>query len=106
MNKELMKKILKFRNDRDWRQFHTLENLSKSISIEANELLECFQWGTQNSTNEEIEDELADIAMYLYLFVDEMNIDLEKAIENKIKKNNKKYPVSKSKGNSTKYTKL
>ena len=103
---KLTKEIVKFRDKRDWKQFHTLENLAKSISIESAELLECFQWNSTNVNKEEIEDELADIAIYLYLFANKFDVDLEKIINKKIDKNQKKYPVKKAKGKSTKYDKL
>jgi len=104
--KSVTKKILAFRNARDWRQFHTLKNLAASISIEAAELLECFQWEDVPVDNTHCDEEAADIAIYLFLFCDAMKIDLLKAIEHKLAVNEKKYPVEKAKGSAVKYDKL
>lgn len=105
MNKKLINKLLKFRDDRDWKQFHTPENLAKSISIESAELLELFQW-TSNANIEELKEEIADIYIYLLLLATNLNIDLNEIADRKIDKNNEKYPITKSKGNSNKYTKF
>ena len=105
MNKELITKLLKFRDERDWKQFHTPENLAKSISIESAELLELFQWSNQANI-EELKDEMADIYIYLLLLANNLSIDLNVIANSKIDKNNQKYPISKSKGNSKKYTKF
>ena len=105
MNKELIKEIIKFRDDRDWKQFHSPENLSKSISIEAAEILECFQWSSDYN-KEELVEELADVLIYCVLLSDSIGVDIQDIVEKKLKKNGEKYPVSKSKGNSKKYTKL
>lgn len=102
---KIKEKILKFQKDRNWKQFHTPENLAKSISIESGELLECFQWN--NDFNKEVVvDELADIFNYCFLLAYTLDIDVEEIILNKIEKNEKKYPINKSKGISTKYTKF
>ncbi len=98
-------KIVQFTKDRDWDQFHTPENLAKSISIESAELLECFQWGSDFNKDEVI-DELADIVNYCILLSDKLNVDLEAIVLNKLEKNNIKYPIDKSKGSSKKYNKL
>ena len=103
---EIVAKLIEFRDDRDWKQFHTPDNLAKSISIEANELLENFQWGSQNADINNIKEEVADIFGYLLLLCKELDIDLIGATNNKIKLNNEKYPVEKSFGNSKKYNKL
>ena len=105
MNKKLINKLLKFRDDRDWKQFHTPENLVKSISIESAELLELFQW-TSNANIEELKEEIADIYIYLLLLATNLNIDLNEIADRKIDKNDEKYPITKSKGNSKKYTKF
>jgi len=97
--------IVKFALDRDWDQFHTPENLAKSISIEAAELLECFQWDN-NYKKEEVIDELADVVNYCVLLANKLDVDLEKIVLDKIAKNELKYPVNKAKGVSTKYNKL
>lgn len=103
--KETKDKVIKFTHDRDWDQFHSPENLAKSISIEAAELLECFQWNNDYK-KEEVVDELADIVNYCILLSDKLDVDLEEIVLNKLKKNEAKYPVDKSKGKSDKYTKL
>lgn len=104
MNK-IKNEILEFTQDRDWDQFHSPENLAKSISIEAAELLECFQWsGSYNQAD--VCDELADIVNYCILLADKLNVELEDIVLDKIRKNAEKYPVEKSKGNSKKYDKL
>lgn len=104
MNK-LKQAILEFNKKRDWDKFHTPENLAKSISIEAAELLECFQWNASYD-HEEVCDELADIINYCILLADKLNVDIEKISFDKLIKNDVKYPVDKVKGISTKYTKL
>lgn len=102
---ELMEKIRKFNEERDWDQFHSPENLAKSISIESGELLECFQWNN-NFDKEEVCEELADIINYCILLADKLDVSIEDIILDKLEKTRKKYPVEKSKGKSTKYTKL
>lgn len=99
----VMELIRKFVNDRDWDQFHTPDNLAKSISIEANELLECFQWNADDYKIEHVEEELADVMIYCLQMCDKMNIDPERIMRDKMKKNAKKYPVDKAKGNCAKY---
>jgi len=103
--KETKDKVLKFTHDRDWDQFHSPENLAKSISIEAAELLECFQWNN-DFKKEDVIDELADIVNYCILMSDKLGVDLEEIVLNKMKKNEEKYPIDKSKGISSKYSKL
>ncbi len=111
----ILKKIHTFRDERDWMQFHSPKDMAESIVIEASELLEHFLWISQkeswtyvkNRKNlEEVSDEIADIMNFLIELADNLGIDIEKAVAKKIKKNSLKYPVSKSKGKSTKYTKL
>lgn len=102
---EVIEKIIKFRDDRDWKQFQTLENLAKSISIESAELLENFQWDA-NYDIKHVEEELADVLIYSYLMAITMDVDVKEIMIKKIEKNEKKYPVEKSKGKSTKYTEL
>lgn len=98
-------KIVEFAKERNWEQFHTPENIAKSISIEAGELLECFQWNNDFDKNEVV-DELADIVNYCILLSAKLDVDLEEIVLDKIKKNEEKYPVDKSKGTSKKYNKL
>lgn len=102
---EAKKVIDKFNKDRDWDQFHTPENLAKSISIEAGELLECFQWNNKYNKQELIE-ELADVQAYCIMLAQKLDVDLEKIVIDKYKKNSIKYPVEKAKGVDTKYSKL
>lgn len=103
---EILNRLLKFRDERNWKQFHTPENLAKSISIEANELLENYQWGSQNADIENIKEEVADIFGYLLLLCEELKIDLISETNKKIEKNANKYPKEKAFGNSKKYTKF
>ena len=102
---ELTKKIVEFNNERDWDQFHSPENLAKSISIEAGELLECFQWNSEYDLDE-VKEELADGINYCLLLANKLNVDPEKIVLDKMEKTAKKYPVEKAKGVSTKYNKL
>ncbi|MBR2658401.1 nucleotide pyrophosphohydrolase [Candidatus Saccharibacteria bacterium] len=97
--------IKQFNVERDWDQFHSPENLAKSISIEAGELLECFQWNN-NYDKEEVCEELADVFNYCFLMADKLGVDPEEIIMAKLEKSRKKYPVEKAKGVSTKYNKL
>ena len=102
---ELVEKIRKFNKERDLDQFHSPENLAKSISIESGELLECFQWNN-NFNQHEVEEELADVMTYCIMLADKINVQPEKIILEKLEKTKKKYPVEKAKGKSTKYNKL
>ena len=103
--KELMKEIDEFNKERDWDQFHSPDNLAKSISIEAGELLECFQWNNNYEKNEVCE-ELADVFTYCIMMSDKLGVDPKEIILKKLDKTRKKYPVEKAKGVSTKYNKL
>ncbi len=105
MNPSLIKKILKFRDEREWKKFHTPENLAKSLSIEAGELLECYQWDDV-AMQGEVNEELADIIIYSVLMAESLNVDIEDIILKKLAKNIKKYPVSKAKGSNKKYDQL
>lgn len=105
MNQEIVKKIKKFRNERNWEQFHSGENLAKSIVIEAAELLEIFQWSKEGDSKK-IKDELADVFIYSILLAEKYELDLEKIIIEKIIKNEKKYPIEKSFGNAKKSNEL
>lgn len=96
---------MRFNEDRDWDQFHSPENLAKSICIEAGELLECFQWSSEYD-KEAVCEELADIVNYSILLASKLDVDLEQIVANKLKKNEEKYPIEKSKGNSKKYNAL
>ena len=103
MNDNVLKAILKFRDDRDWKQFHTPKNLAMSIAIEAGELMELFQWtGPADRLSPEdrvrAEEEIADVAIYLMLLANELDVDLERAVLGKIARNAEKYPAEKFKG--------
>lgn len=100
---EIFDEIIRFQKERDWKKFHTPENLAKSISIEAAELLEHFQWGKEYYVDE-VADELADVLIYSFYLVDALDLDVNEIIFNKMEKNAMKYPVDKSKGNALKYT--
>lgn len=110
--KELTEKISKFRDERDWNRFHNHKDMAISIVIEAAELLEHFQWHRRNTPEylqehrEEIGEEIADVAIYLIELTDNLGLDLRQIIEDKLKKNAKKYPVHKIKGSDKKYTEI
>lgn len=110
MKQETIDMILKFRDDRDWKQFHNPKDLAISISLEAAELLEVFQWsGTDvdcNKKMDKIKEELADVLTYCVLMADACNLDIDQIVQEKSKKNSEKYPVEKAKGNSNKYNEL
>lgn len=103
---ELKREIKDFVDQRDWNQFHTPANLAKSISIEANELLECFQWDEVNFNMENVKEELADVINYCIQMATILDLDIKDIVLAKLKKNALKYPVNKCKGKSTKYNQL
>ena len=103
--KNVKREVVQFTEDRNWDQFHTPENLAKSISIEAAELLECFQWNSEYD-KEAVTEELADVMNYCILMADKIGVNIEEAIINKMRKNAEKYPIEKSFGSSKKYTEL
>ena len=103
---QLKQRIDKFNKDRDWDKFHSPSNLAKSISIEANELLECFQWNDTEFNIEDVKEELADVMNYCIQLSQVLNVDIIDIINAKMDKTEKKYPLEKSKGVSTKYDKL
>jgi dCTP diphosphatase len=111
--KDTIAKVLEFRDERDWQQFHDPKSLAASISIEAAELLELFQWMTAEEARrhalenqERVSEEIADVAIYLIELADVAGIELATAIEAKLAKNAVKYPIEKSRGAWTKYTDL
>ena len=110
MTQETINAILKFRDDRDWKQFHNPKDLAISISLEAAELLEVFQWSGSDVSVEgkqdKIKEELADVVNYCVLMADACGLDLDEIVMDKIRRNNEKYPVEKAKGRSDKYDKL
>ncbi len=104
-NEELLLALRQFVSERNWEQFHTPENLAKSISIESAELLELFQWA-EPSNLEDVKDELADILTYCILLADKYDLDVEEIILEKLDKTKSKYPIDKSYGSSEKYDRL
>ena len=110
MNQETIDQVLKFRDDRNWKQFHNPKDLAISISLEAAELLEIFQWGGEDvyckEKVDQIREELADVLNYSILMADACGLDLDEIIRDKVKKNNEKYPVEKAYGSKEKYTEL
>jgi len=109
MKKDL-DKILKFQEERKWKQYHEPKNLAISLVLEASELLELFQWTKNNklpkNKQNQISDEIADVYYYLLLIAHETGVDIKKAFREKMKKNKQKYPVNKAKGSSKKYSEL
>lgn len=103
MDKKLINKIIEFRDKRDWKKFHTGENLAKSVVIEAGELLELFQWQNAEKDKINLKRELADILIYCVLLADAYSLSIEKIIKEKLLENEKKYPISLVKGKSKKY---
>ena len=99
---EVKREVKKFTEDRNWDQFHTPDNLAKSIAIEAGELLECFQWSPEYD-EQDVKEELADVMNYCIQLADKLGISIEDAIIEKIRKNELKYPIDKSYGSSKKY---
>lgn len=113
MNLEKLKtEVDKFASDRDWDQFHSVKNLAMALSVESSELLEIFQWMSEEDSNmvmntpekyQKVQDEVADVFVYLLRLSGKLNIDLEAAVKNKMIKNAEKYPVELSRGNAKKY---
>ncbi|MBC1442814.1 MULTISPECIES: nucleotide pyrophosphohydrolase [Listeria] len=102
----LIREINLFRDEREWRQFHNAKDLALSVSLEASELLENFQWRTSEEAIEKnlenIKDEIADVMIYSLMLSDDLGLNIEEIIKDKIKKNGEKYPVEKSRGNKEK----
>ena len=107
---ETIRRVLKFRDDRDWRQFHTPKDLAVSLTLEAAELLEVFQWsGTDLECRDKLDrirEELADVLSYCVLMADVCGLDLDEILREKVAKNEAKYPVEKARGRADKYTEL
>jgi NTP pyrophosphatase (non-canonical NTP hydrolase) len=111
INDELLSELIKFRKDRDWEQFHKPKDLAISLSVEASDLLEWFQWRSdeeiqvqlESDRRSALEDEIADVAVYLTYLCHDLKIDLNQVIANKIIKNAKKYPIERVKGRADKY---
>lgn len=106
MKQETIDRIRKFTIDRDWDQFHSPANLAKSISIEANELLECFQWSDTEYDLQHVKEELADVIVYCQNMLDKLNLDVDEIVNMKMEQNEAKYPVKKAKGSAKKYIDL
>ncbi len=110
MKQETIEQVLKFRDDRNWKQFHNPKDLAISISLEAAELLEVFQWSATDTEcenkSDKIKEELADVINYCILMADTCGLDLDEIVQEKVRKNNEKYPVDKAFGSKKKYTEL
>ncbi|MBE6016260.1 MAG: nucleotide pyrophosphohydrolase [Lachnospiraceae bacterium] len=106
MKPETISRIRNFTIDRDWDQFHSPANLAKSISIEANELLECFQWSDTDYDLEHVKEELADVIVYCQDMLDKLGLDVDEIVNAKMAKNEAKYPVEKAFGSAAKYDQL
>ena len=111
--KELIKKLRKFADERDWEQFHSPKNLSMALAVEVGEILECFQWLTEEQsqnldpeTIRKVKEEIGDVQIYLARLADQLGFSPLEAAEEKLKQNTKKYPVEKAKGKAKKYTEL
>ena len=105
MSESVESKLRDFVAERDWSQFHTQENLAKSIAVEAGELLECFQWSEEADT-ERVVDELADVLTYCHLLAQSLDMNTNKIVLEKLERTREKYPVEKARGRSTKYGQL
>ena len=106
MKQETIDRIRKFTEDRDWDQFHMPANLAKSISIEANELLECFQWSDTDYDMTHVKEELADVLVYCRNMLDKLDLDEDEIVNEKMSRNEAKYPVDKARGKADKYDRL
>ena len=110
MRQETIDEVLKFRDDRNWKQFHNPKDLAISISLEAAELLEIFQWSGDDLVCEEklekVKEELADVISYCILMADACKLDMDEIVQAKVKRNGEKYPVEVAYGNKAKYTEL
>jgi len=106
-NQEIIQQLVRFRNERDWEQFHNPKDLALALSIESSELLELFLWKKPEEANvDKIKEELADVFAYAFLLADKYHLDVKEIILDKIQQNAQKYPVDKSKGNAKKYNEL
>ena len=104
---EITQALLKFRNERDWEQFHNPKDLALAINVEAGELLELFLWkNSENANTERIKEELADVFAYAFLLAEKYKLDVKEIVLDKISKNGEKYPIEKAKGTAKKYDEL
>ncbi|HHZ11671.1 MAG TPA: nucleotide pyrophosphohydrolase [Acholeplasmataceae bacterium] len=106
MNKEVLERIRQFTKERNWEQYHTGVNLAKSLIIEAAELLELYQWSEETEKTEALKEEIADVLIYAIMLADHYGFNVDQIILEKMEKNERKYPVSKAYGKSTKYNEL
>lgn len=105
--KEITNELLKFRNERDWEQFHNPKDLAIAINIESSELLEEFLWKkSEEARIDKVKEELADVFTYSFLLAEKYNLDVKQIVLEKMKKNREKYPIEKAKGTATKYNEL
>lgn len=103
----IISKIIAFRDDREWKQFHNSKDLAIALNIETSELLELFLWkGNEDVNSDKLKEELADVFMYALLIAEKHNLNIVEIIEEKIKINNQKYPIEKAKGSAKKYNDL
>lgn len=106
-SEEIIQALLKFRNERDWEQFHNPKDLALAINVEAGELLELFLWkNAYDAKKEKVKEELADVFAFAFLLADKYDFNVKEIVLEKIKKNGEKYPIEKSKGSSKKYNEL
>jgi len=104
---DIIHSLIKFRNDRDWKQFHNSKDLSLALSIEAAELNELFLWKNAEDVDvDRLKEELADVLIYAFLLAKKHDLDIEEILRSKLEVNSKKYPIEKAKGNANKYNKL
>lgn len=110
---KLTKQIVEFRNSRDWKQFHNPKDVALSLVLEAAEVMEHFQWKSTEEVEEylktnleDVSEEIADVLYYVLLMAHDLRIDVKEALQRKIEKNERNYPVEKAKGKHTKYNKL
>lgn len=105
--KEIINALLKFRNERDWEQFHNPKDLAVALNVEAGELLELFLWkNAEEADKEKVKEELADVFSFAFLLAEKYGLDVKEIVLDKIEKNGQKYTVEKSKGTAKKYTEL
>src|SRR6056297_1793547 len=104
---EILKELIEFRDERDWKQFHNPKDLAVALNIEAGELLECFLWKDADvAEKEKVKEELADVMAYAFLLAEKYDLNVKDIVLEKIKRNGEKYPVSKAKGTAKKYDQL
>ena len=106
MKQQTIDRIRRFTTYRDWDQFHSPENLAKSIVIEAAELLECFQWNNEEYDLQHVKEELADVIVYAQDLLDKLGLDADEIVNMKMDQNERKYPVEKARGSAAKYDEL